>query len=205
MVVDLGTGDGRAVLARAAAEPQSLVIGIDANAASMAEASRRAARAPAKGGLANAVFAVAAAEAPPAELCGIADVITVVLPWGSLLRGVLGRDEAIMAGLADLLRPCGRVEALVAPSDRDGIPWPAWPTWPARAAAKRSASGSLDTDGLEAAWAGHGLSLTTIEAVTRDDLDATRSTWARRLRLGSGADGGRAAWRLILTKDGAAR
>ncbi len=198
MVVDLGTGDGRAVLARAAAEPRSLVIGIDANAASMAEASRRAARAAAKGGLANAVFAVAAAEAPPAELCGIADVITVVLPWGSLLRGVLGRDEAVMAGIADLLRPCGRVEALVAPSDRDGIAWPV---------ARREASRlrRSDTDGLEAAWARHGLALAAVEAVTPDDLDATPSTWARRLRLGSGADGGRAAWRLILTKDGAAR
>ena len=205
MVVDLGTGDGRAVLARAAAEPRSLVIGIDASAASMAEASRRAARAPAKGGVANAVFAVAAAEAPPAELYGIADVITVVLPWGSLLRGVLGRDEAVMAGIADLLRPCGRVEVLVAPSDRDGIAWPAWPIWPAWPAERRATSDGPDTDGLEAAWAGHGLSLTAVEAVTPDDLDATPSTWARRLRLGSGADGGRAAWRLILTKDGAAR
>jgi tRNA G46 methylase TrmB len=30
VVVDIGTGDGRAVLARAATEPATLVIGIDA-------------------------------------------------------------------------------------------------------------------------------------------------------------------------------
>jgi hypothetical protein len=50
------------VLAAARARPDTLVIGVDANAAAMAEASRRAAR---RGALPNALFAVAAAEHPP--------------------------------------------------------------------------------------------------------------------------------------------
>jgi 16S rRNA (adenine(1408)-N(1))-methyltransferase len=50
------------VLAAAAARPDTLVIGVDANAAGMAESSRRAAR---RGVLPNAPFAVAAAEHPP--------------------------------------------------------------------------------------------------------------------------------------------
>jgi 16S rRNA (adenine(1408)-N(1))-methyltransferase len=62
VTLDLGTGDGRHVLAAAAQRPDTLVIGLDANAAGMAEASRRAAR---KGALPNALFAVAAAEHPP--------------------------------------------------------------------------------------------------------------------------------------------
>jgi 16S rRNA (adenine(1408)-N(1))-methyltransferase len=62
VAIDLGTGDGRFVLAAAAARPDTLVIGLDANAAGMAEASRRAAR---KDALPNALFAVAAAEHPP--------------------------------------------------------------------------------------------------------------------------------------------
>lgn len=62
MAVDLGTGDGRHVLAAAAERPDALVIGVDANAAAMAEASRRAER---RGALPNALFAVAAAEHPP--------------------------------------------------------------------------------------------------------------------------------------------
>jgi 16S rRNA (adenine(1408)-N(1))-methyltransferase len=49
------------VLARAARWPDTLAIGVDANAAGMAEASRRAAR---RGTLPNALFAVAAAEHP---------------------------------------------------------------------------------------------------------------------------------------------
>jgi 16S rRNA (adenine(1408)-N(1))-methyltransferase len=62
VALDLGTGDGRAVLAAAAARPDALVIGVDASAAAMAESSRRAAR---RGALPNALFAVAAAEHPP--------------------------------------------------------------------------------------------------------------------------------------------
>ena len=59
MSLDLGTGDGRHVLAAARARPDTFVIGADANAASMAESSRRAAR---RLALPNALFAVAAAE-----------------------------------------------------------------------------------------------------------------------------------------------
>jgi 16S rRNA (adenine(1408)-N(1))-methyltransferase len=62
VAIDLGTGDGRSVLAAAAARADALVIGVDASAAAMAEASRRAAR---RGALPNALFAVAAAEHPP--------------------------------------------------------------------------------------------------------------------------------------------
>jgi len=62
VAVDLGTGDGRAVLAAAAACPETLVVGVDAVAAAMADASRRALR---RDPLPNAVFVVAAAEHPP--------------------------------------------------------------------------------------------------------------------------------------------
>ena len=58
----MGTGDGRYVLRAAAKQPDTLVIGLDANAAAMAAASRRAAR---RGALPNSVFVMAAAEHPP--------------------------------------------------------------------------------------------------------------------------------------------
>jgi 16S rRNA (adenine(1408)-N(1))-methyltransferase len=53
------------VLATAAAQPDRLVIGVDANAAAMATASRRAAASPRGGGLPNALFVVAAIEGLP--------------------------------------------------------------------------------------------------------------------------------------------
>ena len=79
VVVDLGTGDGRAVLRRAAAEPSALVIGIDAAASAMAEASRRADRR----GPTNALFLAAGVEALSASpLAGRADLVTVTVPVG---------------------------------------------------------------------------------------------------------------------------
>jgi 16S rRNA (adenine(1408)-N(1))-methyltransferase len=81
VAIDLGTGDGRAVLARATAEPRTQAIGIDANAASMIESSRRASKPARKGGRPNALFVVAAAEAAPPELACLADQLTIALPW----------------------------------------------------------------------------------------------------------------------------
>jgi 16S rRNA (adenine(1408)-N(1))-methyltransferase len=89
VIVDLGTGDGRYVLATAAACPDRLVIGVDANAAAMADAARKAtARSgkpgkpgkPGRGGLPNALFVVAAVEALPVELAGVADLVTAHFP-----------------------------------------------------------------------------------------------------------------------------
>src|SRR5436190_16837280 len=104
-MVDLGTGDGRFVLLAARRDPTTLAIGIDADAASMLEASRRAARAPKKGGLANALFVVSAVEAIPEELAEIADDIRIAFPWGSLLRGVVGADDHVLAGIASFAKP----------------------------------------------------------------------------------------------------
>ena len=62
MAIDLGRGDGRCVLRAASEHPDTLFVGLDANAAAMAAASRLAAR---EDALPNALFAVAAAEHPP--------------------------------------------------------------------------------------------------------------------------------------------
>ena len=168
MTIDAGTGDGRAVLRDAAREPATLVLGLDANAAGMAESSRRAAGPVRKGGLTNARFVLAAAEAPPADLAGIAHVVTVRFPWGSLLRGVVGRDEAVAGGLASLVAPQGALELLLAPLERDGLD--GVPTAPDALVA-----------GAEAAFAAHGFELLDEAEVGPAELRATGSTWARRL------------------------
>jgi 16S rRNA (adenine(1408)-N(1))-methyltransferase len=168
VTIDAGTGDGRAVLAIATREPTTLALGLDANAAMMAESSRRAARTSRKGGLPNAGFIVAAAEAPPAELMGLADLVTVRFPWGSLLRGVVGRDARVADGLASLVATDGRIELLVAPIDRDGLD--GVPT---------SADGLVA--GAAAAFRRHGFGIDRVEAQTPTEIRTTGSTWARRL------------------------
>ena len=180
MIIDLGTGDGRAALALAEAEPTTLVIGMDADAASMAETSRRAARTTPRGGRANLVFVVAAAETPPAELIGVADDVRILFPWGSLLRGVLGRDARIARGIAALARPGARITATVSVTPADGV----------------GGIGALDAATIADAAAGlrrAGLHLTGSRRVDRDEVRATRSTWGRRL-LGTAGD--RPVWRL---------
>ena len=168
MTIDIGTGDGRAILGRAAREPDSLVLGIDANAAAMVESSRRAARPARKGGMANARFILAAAEALPAVLAGRAYLVTVQFPWGSLLGGCVGLDSAIAAGVAALVAPAGELELPLAPSARD-----------------RLAGAPADPDELRAVvaetFAGQGLELVVGRPASQADVAASGSTWARRL------------------------
>jgi 16S rRNA (adenine(1408)-N(1))-methyltransferase len=175
VAIDVGTGDGRAVVASAAREPTTLVIGLDANAASMAEASRRAAGPARKGGLDNALFVLAAAEAPPAELRALASMVTVRFPWGSLLRGCLGRDSVVVGGIAGLLAPAGTLELLLAPSDRDaldGLPTEA----AAVIAAAAEAFGAAD------------LRMVQARPATDGEVRASGSTWARRLLSNPGSN-----------------
>jgi 16S rRNA (adenine(1408)-N(1))-methyltransferase len=183
VIIDLGTGDGRAALAAAASEPRALVIGLDPDARAMAEASRRAARGPRKGGLPNVLFIVAAAEHLPAALTGRADRVTVFFPWGSLLRGMLGADERVAHGLADLLRPDGRLEALVSVTHRDGI----------------GGFESLDEATIQEAserLGRAGLDLVAACHASAEEVRATRSSWGRRLLAG----GGRPFWRLSFVR-----
>ena len=178
MTIDVGTGDGRAMVRAASAEPTTLCIGLDANAAAMAEASRRSARAARRGGLPNALFVLAAAEAPPTELLGLADLVTVAFPWGSLLRGCLGADPAVASGVAGLVARRGRLELLLAPADRDGL-------------------SSLPTDAesvIAAAattFAELGFRLEEGRRASAAEIAASGSSWAKRL-LHGGAKGTRA-------------
>lgn len=176
MTIDVGTGDGRAVLAAAAREPATLALGLDASAAAMAEASRRAARPRRKGGLPNAAFVVAAAETPPPALAGTASLVTVLFPWGSLLRGVVGLEPAVAEGITRLIAPAGGLELLVAPAARDGLD--GMPT-----------STEAVLVGAATAFAPHGLAIVSARSPTPAEILATGSTWARR--LGAAGSNGR--------------
>ena len=175
-MIDVGTGDGRAVLAAAAREPTTLALGIDANATAMAEASRRAAKPVRKGGLGNVRFVLAAAESLPCELAGGASLVTVLFPWGSLLRGCLGLDGTVASGVAGLVAPGGVLELLLAPADRD-----------------RLAGVPTSQDAIIAAatraFAAHGLEVVVARTATPEEIAATRSSWARRLGVAGRRDG----------------
>nr|WP_028064936.1 hypothetical protein [Solirubrobacter soli] len=91
--------------------------------------------------------------------------MTINFPWGSLLRGVLGHDETALAGLAALLASGARVSALFSVIPRDGVP-------------------ALRED-VAAVYARAGLSLLERRAATAEEIAASGSSWAKRLRAGS--------------------
>jgi 16S rRNA (adenine(1408)-N(1))-methyltransferase len=149
----------------------------------MAETSRRAARAPRRGGLPNALFVVAAAEHPPIELAGVAEELSIIFPWGSLLAGALALDPAAADGIASLVGPMGCVRIVASVVDDDRL-----------ALAPLSAS---DVTGLAARWSCYGLRLSSFRPATAAELDASGSSWARRLAAGRR----RPTWRIELVKE----
>jgi 16S rRNA (adenine(1408)-N(1))-methyltransferase len=164
VAVDLGTGDGRHVLTAAERQPDTLSVGLDANAAAMADSSRRASRG--RTALPNALFAVAAAERPPEALHALAGSLTVNFPWGSLLRGLLGEDDAVLAGVTRLMAPGADGVVLLSVVPRDGMP-----QVPARAS-------------LGLAYERHGIELVDMRAATAEEVAESGSSWAKRLRAG---------------------
>jgi 16S rRNA (adenine(1408)-N(1))-methyltransferase len=147
----------------------------------MAESSRRASRR----GPANALFVAAAAERIPPELRGVADELTILFPWGSLLRGSLALDDAAPAagGIASLLAPEGEASVILSIEDRDGLDLP-----------------RLDDPGachaLRERWTRHGLDVCFLRPATSAEVAAPHSTWARRLAAGRD----RRAWRVRLRR-----
>ncbi len=113
VVIDVGTGDGRWLFRLAHRHPDYVCIGIDANLDAARHVARRARRTPARGGAPNLAFVHASAETMPGELRGVADEVYVQYPWSSLLRAVTGDDSPTLTRIAGLLRPRGRLYALV--------------------------------------------------------------------------------------------
>ena len=180
-VVDLGTGDGGAVVRTARAEPRALVVGIDADAAAMRERSAAAARPADRGGLPNALFVAAGAEHLPSDLEAFADEVRVTLPWGSLLRGAIAPEAWFVELLLGLLRPGGRAELVLS-------------TGPREAATGIPALDARATDALAGAYASAGLRPLGVAPLTAADVAGLGSSWARRL----GIPDRRAAWRVAL-------
>lgn len=104
VLLDLGTGDGKHVVAEARRRPDTLVVGLDAGPDAMRRTAARAAAKPVKGGLANALFVWAAVEQLPSELTSI-DEVHALMPWGSLLRALVTPDRAVLEAIAARCRP----------------------------------------------------------------------------------------------------
>ena len=96
-------------------------------------------------------------------------LVTVRFPWGSLLRGCVGQDAVVAAGIAGLVRPGGTLELMLASSARDGLDG-------------IPSEGDDLVRSVERAFGPHGLVRTGGRLATPEEVAASRSSWARRLR-----------------------
>jgi hypothetical protein len=169
--LDLGTGDGRLPYTLGRRTPERLFVGIDVNVAGLRPRSGRAARER----LLNVIYVRASVEDPPNELAGVADRVTVVLPWGSLLAAVIRPSVEALAGIRALCQPGATVSVVVSVAGRD------------RREADRLGVPPLDgrhLDDLAAGYAAAGFVVTFVRPLDLDQLAAWPSTWARRLAYG---------------------
>ncbi len=154
---------------------------MDANAAGLRDYSGRALR----DHLTNALFVRAAIECLPPELTGIADRVTVILPWGSLLAAVVSPSAPALGAIRALCVPGATLTAVVAldsirdraEAERLGIPAVPLP--------ERSKY-------LAAGWTVAGFALDRVLTIEAAKLSAWPSSWARRLAHSRG----RTFWRL---------
>jgi 16S rRNA (adenine(1408)-N(1))-methyltransferase len=181
VVIDAGAGDGRWAYDNARRDPDSLYIAVDPDAETLAEYAYRAGRKPSRGGTDHAVFVVAAAEALPPELAGIAALVRVNFPWGSLLRGLVLPEAGVLEALAGLGAPVARFEFVISYDPEHDIAGLAGETLPPLSEAR------IDNV-LAAPYAAAGLQIDDRRQMSLDEAIALPSTWARRLLHGRPRD-----------------
>jgi 16S rRNA (adenine(1408)-N(1))-methyltransferase len=172
LVLDIGTGDGKHVLAEARRRPDAVVVGLDADAERMRAASARAAAKPARGGVPNAVFVRAAVEALPLELTAI-DEVHVLMPWGSLLRALVRPEHDVLAAVA--ARCVSGASFLVT------LNLHAWrPPVPEVGETPEPTPDSV-RDVLGGAYADAGWRIDDARYLSDDDIAALATSWTKRL------------------------
>ena len=141
--------------------------------ASLRRASGRAARA----GTTNLLYVRAAVEAPPPELAGVADRITAILPWGSLLATLVRPVVPMLRNVRSMCQPGASLTVVFSlDPDRD------------RGEARRLELPKFGLKHFDArladGYAAAGFAVTSIRAVPAVDLGRWPSGWARRLAFG---------------------
>ena len=174
VTIDLGTGEGHAVYRGALREPERLFIGVDPVREQMREVSAKAAKKAERGGAPNALFVVASAEQMPQELAEIADAVTVTLPWGSLMRGIILGEEPVLRAIAGMARTGAAVRIILNTRIfEDPVPLEAQDLPEVTPAYVESS--------LRVPFAAAGLRIDEARWFEAEEMKAMETTWAKRL------------------------
>ena len=143
----------------------------------MCEVSQRASRKLARGGVPNVLFGRLSLAEAPGDLLGLADVLTVLFPWGSLLRAIAAPDTGLRK-LAAIGKQGARIHFLYGYGSEESavLKEVGLPALGSGAALRH----------LENAYAAAGLQ---VEAnyVARGDVASVESTWAKKLAFSPSA------------------
>ena len=152
-------------------EPAALVVGVDAETTRLDRALTAARRRR----LAGPLFVTWGMGEPLPALAGRCAEIAVVMPWGSLLDGVLGGDETVLRAVLGLGAPGAVLSAVV-----NVRPWAA----PASVDRKLAATPEPTPEHLAALvdrYAALGWALAAPVPLTDAEARALGSTWASRV------------------------
>lgn len=186
MAVDIGAGDGRFVYESARRASDWLFIGVDANYKGLIHHAVKVKRKPAKGGLGNALYVRAAVEALPPELDGVAQRVSIIFPWGSLLHAAVGLSPNALSNVRRICQPEATLEIVLAyhanlePSEvaRLGLP---------------DLSLEYVQGDMAKRYRAAGFRVTGAELLSREMVRRLPSTWARRFAYGRS----REVWRVV--------
>jgi 16S rRNA (adenine(1408)-N(1))-methyltransferase len=172
VLLDAGTGDGRHVMRLARQRPDWLVVGLDASADGMRKASTRAAAKPARGGLPNALFVRSSVEQLPPGLADVSEV-HVIMPWGSLLRGMAGGEPGVLSRLAGACVPGAKfLVTLNLHAWRPSVP---------EVGSTPEPDPDRAMDELAKAYAGSGWRIEQAAYLGDEEIEQLATSWTRRL------------------------
>jgi 16S rRNA (adenine(1408)-N(1))-methyltransferase len=118
-------------------------------------------------------------------LAGVADRITIILPWGSLLRAVVAPEIGSLRHIARLCLPKASIEIVLSYDEQRDV----------RLSAPLG-TGGLDEEHMRTTLPGlygqAGLLIVAAEQISQRELADCQTTWARRLAFGRP----RKVWRL---------
>lgn len=173
VLVDLGTGDGRFVYKQAKANPNSLFLGVDPSQDQLEIYSQKAQ----KEKLTNVYFVLGSIELLPNDLKGIANELTILLPWGSLLQAVVKPTSATLTKLSDILKENGELFVLL------GYDPAREPSEFARLELPEITKDYIKQHVLPE-FKTHNLIPDEFKELTKMDLKDFDSTWAKKLTFG---------------------
>jgi 16S rRNA (adenine(1408)-N(1))-methyltransferase len=113
IVIDIGTGDGKFVYNQARKNPDNFYIGIDSSINLLEDISIKIYKKESRGGLKNIIFIQMPIEEISEELNGIADIIYVNFPWGSLLSGIVRGEEIVLRNIRNIAKSLENVSLYI--------------------------------------------------------------------------------------------